>query len=137
MEWRLAVDEVYGNAPRPVDPTVAICSDDGWIVGIEYGHDRIYSGFEPDVSIEYSPGVFHDYQLLSADVRTYELYMDGLLIHSGSFWEGLPGGFVAWGDGVQGARSLTHWDYVRFGVVPEPAGGLLLSCAAVCLRRIR
>ncbi len=125
VEWRLNVDEVYGYAPDPFDPMVVATSDEGWIVGIRYGTDTIYSSFEDDVSIPYTPGVFHEFLFTSWDMRAYELYMDGDLVHEGWFWEGVLTSYVAWGDGVQGAASLSHWDYVRFGVIPEPSPLLL------------
>lgn len=125
-EWRLSVDEVYGVRPNAFDPMVVIVSDEHWIIGIRYGADMIYSSFEDDVSIPYAPGVFHEFRFTSWDMRAYELYMDGNLVHEGSFWEGLLTAYVAWGDGVQGAASLSRWDYIRFGVIPEP-GSLSLA----------
>jgi hypothetical protein len=124
-EWRLNVDEVYGWGSDAFDPAVTVTSDEGWIVGIGYGADTIYSYFEDDVSIPYAPDVFHEFLFTSWDMRTYELYMDGELVHEGAFWEGLLTSYLAWGDGVQGAASLSHWDYARFGVVPEPSCLLL------------
>ena len=60
-------------------------------------------------------------------MRAYDLYIDGNLAISGSFWFSLTPSRVFWGDSIQGGASLTHWDYFRFGVVPEPGPGLLLA----------
>jgi hypothetical protein len=129
MEWRLKVDTVTGWYR---DPSVALVSDTGWTVGFGFGVDHVASGFEPGVIIPVAPGVYHDYQLRSWDMLTYTLYIDGQFARIGSFWEAFPPSYVGWGDGVQGAASLHHWDWFRFGVVPEPASVILLLAVTAC-----
>jgi hypothetical protein len=130
-QWRLLVEEVTIG---PYDPTVGIFSDDRWAVGFHFGEERIESVFEIDVSAAFEPGLFHDFELRSPDMRTYELYIDGSLAIQGSFWLSLMSSQVGWGDTIQGAASLTRWDYFRFGVVPEPSPALLLTVAVLAKR---
>jgi hypothetical protein len=56
-------------------------------------------------------------------MRSYELYIDGVLVRQGWFAHRFGGSCVTWGDGVQGEASLHHWDYVRFGVVAATETG--------------
>jgi len=123
-QWRLRVDELTIGWR---DPTVGVFGDDHWGVGFDFNEDTITSVFEDDVSATFEPHVFHDFELHSANLRTYELYIDGSLTIEGSFWDSLISStVVAWGDGVSGGASLAHWDYFRFGVVPEPSPVLSL-----------
>jgi hypothetical protein len=119
MQWRLQIDEAHGP-----DVTVGVFSDDEWAVGFQLNDESIVSVFESDTSASFLPGVFHDYELRSCDMREYELYIDGTWAITGSFWLSVTESEVGWGDGVQGASSLSRWDYFRFGVVPEPTAGL-------------
>ena len=61
-------------------------------------------------------------------MRSYELSVDGDPAVEGVFFESLsPSSGVAFGDIVHGGASLAAWDYVRFGVVPEPAAWLMIA----------
>jgi len=131
-EWRLKVDETIGDH---WDSKVSVCSDEGWLLGLGCFPDHIESQFEDDVYIPITPGVFHDYRLLSWDMQRYELYIDGELVHDGAFWDGTLASKFSWGDCVSGAASLGHWDYVQFGVVPEPSSVLMLM--TLCVRATR
>jgi hypothetical protein len=117
-EWRLKVDVVNGDG----DPGIGLKSDDGWMLGLMYTEDHIRSVFEGFLEIPFAPHVWHDYQVVSSDMRDYDLFIDGALAHQGTFEQIVPGSYVGWGEGSQSASSLHHWDYFRFGVVsPEPS----------------
>jgi hypothetical protein len=124
-EWRLKVDELTIGWR---DPSVGVFGDDSWGVGFNFNEDTITSVFEDDVSAQFEPHVFHDFELRTADMRAYRLYIDGSLAIQGAFWDSLTLSTVLWGDTVSGGASLARWDYFRFGVVPEPAsfGGIVL-----------
>jgi hypothetical protein len=124
-EWRLKVDVVAGRA----DPSVSISSDQAWSLGLEFGYDRIYSGFEHYLEIPFEPGVFHSYRVTSANMMDYELYVDDQLARHGRFVHLVEPSRIGWGEGVQGAASAHEWDYFRFGVIPEPSS--LLLCGAL------
>jgi len=130
MQWRLRVDEMVTWWP---DIAVGVFSDERWAAAFYLHEDTIESAFEDDVSADFEPGVFHEFEMHSSDMRTYQLYIDGTLTIEGSFWLSLTSGRVLWGDGVQGAASLSRWDHFRFGVVPEPATAWLV---VVCAQRI-
>jgi hypothetical protein len=127
VDWRMRVSEVVGV----VDPGVAIGAGERGEVVLEYSETAIFSFLEGGQIAEFTPGVFHDYSFTSADLSTYTLRIDGELAWTGSFvgpslWDG-----VAWGDGSSSARSISTWDYVRFGIVPEPGSGLALGLAGL------
>jgi len=126
LDWRLRVDEVLGY----FDPLVAVCADDLGAVLLQYSEDAIYSMLE-GVWIDFTPGLFHEYSFTSVDMATYTLHIDGQLAHTGYFVG--PSGLsaVCWGDATEGACSISTWDYVRFGIVPEPSAGLLLGSAGL------
>lgn len=127
-EWRVLVDPA--SDPQDAGFLIARDSPPGH-VSFENGPQglRIKPG---NVVIPLAPGRFHSFAVYSTDMETFDLLIDGEPVYSGSFnSNSLLQSYVAFGDGVQGARSLTHWDYVRFGVVPEPgAAMLMLTCAA-------
>jgi len=127
-EWRLRVDEVPGWE----DPGINMTSLDQAMLTIAYSADR-FSILDEHIWIDFAPGVFHEYSLKSYDLVTYTLHIDGELAHTGQY---TPAGWdscVQWGDYGQDFRSLSTWDYVRFGVVPEPASALLGLAALLVL----
>jgi len=131
MEWRLNVEEVdswYG------DPGVVLSSDEAWVLGLRFAYDRIYSVFEDYLEIPFTAGGFHTYRVESADMRQYDLYIDSELARHGTFTHSVGPSEVTWGEGVQGVASLHHWDYFRFGVVPEPTSALLLGLGLLIRR---
>lgn len=123
IQWRLKIEEVIGLR----DVAVAVFSDQNWAVALLMNEDTVFSVFEPGVTATFSPGVFHEFELRSGNMRSYKLYIDDVLAIDGFFWKSLSSSAVDWGDIVQGASSLSRWDYVRFGVVPEPSSGLLFA----------
>jgi hypothetical protein len=132
VEWRLNVERVVG----PFDPSVSVAGDGAWLVGFVFSESAIMSVFEGYAATSIAPGIVYDYRLTSWDMRSYDLYTDGVLARVGSFWHGVSHSHVGWGDSTQGAASLHRWDYFRIGVVPEPAPliGAVLAC---CVGRRR
>ncbi len=133
-QWRMRVDEVTGFA----GPDVTVGSYGHGSVILWYQYDRIYSLFE-GVYIDFTPGVFHEYTLISSSMLDYSLYVDGALAYSGVFVGPMSESRVVWGDYTQGASSLSDWDWFRFGVVPEPSALVLFGSAggAALLTRTR
>jgi len=125
-EWRVHVDPVSDADDAGV--LIARDSPPGFI-SFKNGPDSLL--IKPgNVVIPLAPGVFHSFLVESSNMETFDLSVDGAPTYSGLFkTNSLLESYVVFGDGVQGARSLTRWDYVRFGVVPEPAAlPLLLVC---------
>lgn len=129
MWWRLLVQESH-----LWDPGVYVTSDDQWEVIFIFDEGSLLSFYEPEVYVELEPGVFHEFELRSTDMRNYELYIDDLLAIEGIFFEGLFSPLVGFGD-ITGGASLAQWDYFRFGVVPEPSAWLMTLIALMCIRR--
>jgi len=126
MEWRLRVDELLGFA----DPGLFIRSEETGVVFLRYTESAVYSPLE-SVWIDFEPGLFHEFVFTSADMLSYQLHIDGQLAHIGSFVGPYPFSGVVWGNVTEGASSISTWDYVRFGMVPEPGAGLLLGLAGL------
>jgi hypothetical protein len=89
--------------------------------------DAVYSQLEGQWIATFEPGAFHEFCLTTSDVVDYELFIDGQPVHVGEFRGPVSYRDAFWGDQVQGTSSLSTWDFVRFAVVPEPAGWLLLG----------
>ena len=127
MQWRLRVDEIIGHPLGLWDPGLSLFSDDDWALTFVLGTDFIRCCYE-DMDLPFEPGAFHVFEVRSWDMRTYQLWMDQVLVHIGTFWEpSFESSRIQWGDYTRGSASLVDWDYFRFGVVPEPNTGLLLS----------
>lgn len=116
MTWRLRIDACFPL----VDPGVTVFSDESWAVGFEFDQTSLRSVFESGLSVEFTPGLYHAFELRSADMRSYSLYVDGVQAVQGNFVQVFTTSEVAWGDAIQGGSSVTSWEYFRFGVVPEP-----------------
>jgi hypothetical protein len=134
VEWRGMVDETLGDH---YDASVGLGSDDGWQLGFGIFTDHIVSTWDDGVSMPIVPGAFHDYRILSTDMRTYALFIDDELAHEGSFTQRLMESHIGWGNVVSGASSRSHWDYVRFGIVPEPATATAFVLALLARRIVR
>jgi hypothetical protein len=133
-QWRLLV----GAPSDPWDAGVSIARDDppGY-AAFKFAPDRV-KVYTDEAELPIEPGVFHEYRFESADMEVFDLYIDGVHVHRGAFETfTLLHSFVHFGDGVQGLRSLSEWDYVAFGVVPEPRSGLLLCLVALTRRTWR
>jgi hypothetical protein len=133
MEWRLKVDAVNGAG----DPDAGFFSDDAWALGYTYTADHISSVFEGYLNIPFAPYVWHDYRIVSSDMRSYDLFIDDVLVRHGAFGQTIGPSEVTFGDGSQSASSLHHWDYYRFGVVAPEPGALALAICAFAWRGAR
>jgi hypothetical protein len=130
MHWRVKVDEIIGV----VDPGIIVRSDDQHAVVFNFSASTIESFYEPGVGAPFEAGQFHEFTLESADMRAYSLSIDGEVALEGAFYKSIvPDPMVAWGD-IASHRSLSEWDSVGFGIVPEPASALYLL--AVCTLRL-
>ena len=133
-EWRLRVDP----PSDPWDAGIVIARDRSpGHVALDFGVDRVQINTEP-VQFRVEPGVFHTYRFESRDMDKFDFFIDDLLVHQGRFETfTLLRSFVNFGDGVQGLRSLSRWDFMRFGVVGEPMSAALLVVGATVLRAKR
>ncbi len=133
MSWRLNVHEAV---PNREDPGVYVISDDLWTVTFLFDEDSLQSFYEPTVDVELEPHVYHEYEMRSSDMRSYELYIDGDLAIEGVFFEGFFSPRVGFGD-ITSNTSLAAWDYFRFGVIPEPGAWLMAAITLPLLGRRR
>lgn len=136
MQWRLRVNEVIGHPLGLYDPGVGLFSDDDNELTFVLGVDFIRSYHEDGAIIPIEPFVFHEFEVRSFDMQTYELRIDGTTARTGEFWKpNFRRSGVDWGDYTRGSASLTDWDYFRFGVVPEPSSLALILALAGGARR--
>lgn len=119
-EWRTRILFNDGNEDT-ADAGITIAPDQAGTLSFRYFVDQIRSTRE-GWSFPIEPLEFHTYRIESFDMEVYSLWIDGQFIRDGA-WDlnSLNQSFFNFGDGVRGARSLTEWDYVHFGVVPEPS----------------
>jgi hypothetical protein len=129
MEWRAFFDHVGPT----VDPGVSVFSDQFSAVGFEFTETSIRSVFEQGNTATFVPGLFHEFTLLSTNMQQYELSIDGSLAMVGNFVAVSNASRVGWGDVIQGGVSVSEWDYMRFGVVPEPAAAVAYVSGLVLL----
>ena len=111
VEWSMWVEA----ESHPGDNAVGIALDDfAGIVAIDIQVDRVLD-VEGGDSFVIAPGVFHTFFLLTSDLLTYDIFVDGAYAFSDLFK--FPTGFASymtWGDG-SGTSSTSHWQFVRYG----------------------
>jgi hypothetical protein len=131
--WRLQVDDVVGLS----DPGVGVYSDDSWFAGVSFATDQVMSLTEPGVTCAFTPGVHHEFELRSSDMRSYVFYVDHEIGFAGSFHHLITSSEVGWGDAAQGDASLSRWQSFGFGVIPEPSTVVLTGALGGVLVLIR
>ncbi len=132
VDWRVRIDQCVGL----LDAGVLVTAGADGIVFLMYGMDSVY--FEPEGgSINFAPGLFHDYSFQSTDMETYDFYLDGQLARTGHFIGPWSRSGICWGDVTEGDSSISTFDYVRFGIVPEPASGPALALAGLAATLVR
>ncbi len=131
-EWRVLVDSRSGT----IDTGVLIARDDPpGHVEFYLGGDGLHVNFD-EAFVSLAPDTFHTFRFASADMTSYELTIDESMTYAGTLKASLLTRRVSFGDGVMGQASLSHWDYMRFGIVPEPRSfAAALLAAAIVGRR--
>ena len=131
-EWRLLVDEGSGDHDAGVG--IARSFAPGYVVFL-FGPD-IARDEQDLVSFPVEPGIFHTYRFESHDMVDYELFIDGQSVHEGTFMTAASNqSSIGFGDMIDGQASLSRWDYLRFGVVPEPSASVLALTSLWLTRR--
>lgn len=144
LEWRVVTD-----GPRYGFPNVAPASivaygfrNVGYHFTIADDQVRlIRDNLLPLVYVDIESGVPHTYRLELYGAESYSFLIDGQVVDSG-----VPEGAYPTADSaiVFGGRAVhsvelttVRWDYIRYGVIPEPATGLLLllGASAIIVRR--
>ena len=118
-QWKLWTEQAVGW----YDPGLGFQSDQAWGVGLAFDDTSVFSVYEQSVIAYIEPGQFHEFALWSSDMRSYQLDVDGAPVAEGSMSQGISTSWFFWGDCVQGAASLHHWDFARFAVLVAPQSG--------------
>jgi hypothetical protein len=143
IEWRVETDAPGSILDLSGTPVAASAFGNSANYHITITNNRVLlnrSNLLPLVYANITPGMAHTYRLeLIGDV-SYSLIIDGHIIDSGTP-EGRftnPESFLLWGAQRHSFDTTTQWDYIRYGVIPEPATALLLLIGSVlALRRRR
>lgn len=134
-EWRMLV---VSNQGPDLDEEVTIAPD-GAGIAIGIGASSILSWRE-GWSMPITPAVFHSYRIESTDMLHYSLYIDDSYAMDG-LWDlnSLNKSYVVFGDTFSGGTITpdSEWDYVRFGVIPEPTALQLVVVGAYLVIRRR
>jgi len=136
-EWRVRID------PRSDPDDVGVGIWRALSPGSAYfsiGPTSMYWGTDPwsGVTIGLEEGVFHSYRFESANMQSFALLIDDTITLNGYFKDNTSLQYcVVFGDAVQGAWSLSQWDYLRYGIVPEPASAASVLCLTACLLTTR
>ena len=133
LQWRLKIEEFSGGW---LAASIGVFADDCWAAAFQINNDPIRSGFETDVFAHFEADEYHEFEMRSPDMRSYELYIDGDYAFEGSLWQSVWEDKFVWGEGTTESSCLTRWDYVRFGAVPEPSTTLMFL-VALFTRRVR
>ena len=133
-EWRLRVLDAVGPLR---DVGVTIARDGMGTVSFRYGLDHV-QGVEEDWTYDLEPLEFHAFRVESPDMVNYSLWIDGMFVRDGMWHlQSLNESYFFFGDAVRGAGVLSNsqWDYVRFGVVPEPGSPWILATGWILFAR--
>jgi hypothetical protein len=128
-EWRLRVQTVSGFW----NPEMFAAFQGYGDIALEYKMDRIYSLHEGKYVADFEPGVFHSYTVVTSDMDSYTLAIDGTVVYTGEVSPWAPWSAVQFGDATTGSASLSRWDYLRYGVIAVPEPGSILLCATAVL----
>jgi hypothetical protein len=114
MQWRLRVDEVAGF----MDPAVTAWSEGYGRILLSYSESAIYSDLERIWIANFEPHVFHDYRLVSEDLLSYTLSIDGSVVYTGqmvspSYTQASGGAIRQWGGGVGQFGSMSRLEWFR------------------------
>jgi hypothetical protein len=128
-EWRLLVEA----ASTGYDAGVAIArSFLPGFVSFGFGPDQAWNGLD-NLFFDIEPEVFHTYRFESYDMVQFDFFIDDELLQEGNFHAPSSNqSYINFGDKTDGWASLSRWDYLRYGVVPEPPGSLM-SLTGLCL----
>jgi hypothetical protein len=117
LEWSVRYSDLIGV----YDPGVAVESSGGGLL-LMYTDQGLYSMYEHVYVSDVVDGT-HGYRIVSENMLDYTLYVDGANTHIGEFEPPPLASQVEWGDGAQGASSLSVWSYVGMGVTRKPMPG--------------
>lgn len=142
VTWRVQTTFSNGGLGLSEVALILVASDLRYVelqIGPDFVADDRYLGDEPSLIKPIAPGDFHTFELLTADLERYELYVDGVSAF-GADLHGEALGFgprMVFGDLlIGGVTSVAAWDFVEVAVTPD-ASTLSLFVAAIALSAMR
>jgi len=134
-EWRLLVDEGSDNWDAGVG--IARSFSPGFVM-FGFGPDSAWNALD-NLWFDIEPGIFHTYRFESSDMIAFDFLIDDQLVQHGSFQDAASNqSSIGFGDLFDGCASRSRWDYLRFGVIPEPSTFVLaLTMVSLTLKTTR
>ena len=117
-EWSLKVESMTGWW----NPTFFVTFEGYGDVMLGFQTDRIYSLHEGKYIAYFEPAVFHRYRLVTKDLDTYTLAIDGAVSYTGQVSPWAPASVVQFGDAGPADAGVSRFDYVCYGVVSALVG---------------
>lgn len=120
-QWRMRLIPGSGDG----DVQVYIAGDDyGGAADLAWGEESLWVVYQASIPLVATD--FHVYRLVSSDMQTFRLYVDGLFVFRGRFQlTGAGSSLVMWGDPAisvpfPATSSSSQWDYFRVDVTSLP-----------------
>ncbi len=132
IEARLRVTDIVGLS----DTFFTFIDEQSYAVSIRFYGDGVDSLLEEWPAVPVDTSQWHTYRLESEDMRSYRLLIDGVLVQHGVFERIISSNRFGWGHDTDPSDARSEWDYVRFGVIPEPSTVLGVVGLCFMLRRI-
>ena len=134
-EWRLLVEA--GSTGYDAGVAIARSFLPGF-VSFGFGPDQAWNGLD-NLFFDIEPGIYHTYRFESEDMVGFDFLIDGQLVQQGTFLSPSSNqSHINFGDKTDGWASLSRWDYLCFGVVPEPSGSLMaIAILGLTLKKIK
>lgn len=131
MAWRVETDGVREGMPAGA-PAIITASGS---MGIHYhftitrDQARLIDPYLNVILFDIQAELSHDYRLEVRD-KAWKVFIDGQLVNSGTATKSYPtaDSVIAFGAQAYIDPSLTRWDYIRYGVIPDDAGAGDLNC---------
>jgi hypothetical protein len=126
-QWRMVTDGPSEAIPAIAPAAFVASGFSGILYHFTIAEDRvrlIRDAALPLVWADITPGP-HTYLLELRGTESYTFYIDGQLIDSGVPEGAYPtsDSRLVFGARAPGETATTRWDYIRFGVIPQPGGG--------------
>jgi len=141
VEWRMETDGPREGFPNVSPAAIVLGGYSHAFYHFTIARDQArYIDADLEVRLfDIAPDVPHVYRLELNGTTSYRWLIDGQVV-----FQGIPAGTypnpdseIVFGARAAGQPITARWDYIRYGVIPEPATGLMMILAASFVLRSR